>query len=149
MESLIHAFGIDARLIIIQVINFVVLAGALSYLLYKPVLRMLNDREEKIRRGLDDAAAAAASRADAEDARKEVLAAAHQEAADVTARARTHAKEIGSEATLKAETTAASIIEEAKAKGAEIARRAQAESEAEIAKLAVLAAEKVLRQRAS
>jgi len=34
--------------IIIQIINFLVLVGILTYLLYKPVKRILNERREKI-----------------------------------------------------------------------------------------------------
>jgi F0F1-type ATP synthase membrane subunit b/b' len=55
MEEIIHAFGIDQRLIIIQIVNFAILAGALGYFLYTPVLRLLREREEKIAQGLKDA----------------------------------------------------------------------------------------------
>ena len=55
MEQLIHAFGIDARLILLQVINFGLLMAVLSYLLYKPVLKVLAERQEKIAQGVKDA----------------------------------------------------------------------------------------------
>ena len=65
MEEILHAFGIDWRLILIQVVNFGILAGALWYFLYTPVLKILNDREEKIRKGIEYAEAAQETRAEA------------------------------------------------------------------------------------
>ena len=54
MEEIIHAFGIDWRLIVIQMFNFAVLAGALWYFLYTPVLTILSDREAKLKKGVED-----------------------------------------------------------------------------------------------
>ena len=84
MESLIQAFGIDLRLIVIQIINFAVLAAALSYFLYKPVLKLLKDREDKITQGMSDAEQAAKAREMAEEDRKVVLKEAHKEAEEVS-----------------------------------------------------------------
>ena len=100
MDQLIEAFGIDAKLIAVQILNFTVLA-------------------------------------------------AHGEAEEVTLRARTHAEGIHAEAVKDAEDKAAAILADAKARGEQIAERARTESEAEIAQLAVLAAEKILREKAS
>lgn len=146
MEQLIHAFGIDVKLITVQMINFVILMGLLSYFLYKPVLKVLADREEKIAQGIKDAEAAAAAKAAAESEKQSILRAAHAEAEGVAEKAKTYASEqsdqIVSDAHLKAE----SLIKDAESKGQEIKKQAEKESEAEIAKLAILAAEKVLRQ---
>ena len=149
MDQLIEAFGIDAKLIAVQILNFTVLAALLTYLLYKPVLKMLSDREATIRTGIKDAEEAAVARAEANESRKEILAEAHGEAEEVTLRARTHAEGIHAEAVKDAEDKAAAILADAKARGEQIAERARTESEAEIAQLAVLAAEKILREKAS
>ena len=147
MDSLISAFGIDLKLIIIQVINFVVLAAALSYLLYKPVLKLLNEREEKIKQGMADAEAAGKAKENAEAERKEIVGAAHQEAEAVGKRASEHAKEIGDNIVRYAEEKAAASIEAAREKGEALKQQAQKDSEAEIAKLAVLAAERILKEK--
>ena len=125
MEDIIQKFGIDGKLIVIQIINFTVLVGLLSYFLYKPLLKVLADREEKIAAGI----------ADAEEAGK--------------ARATTHASEKASEITMSAEEKANAILRQAEARGEDIKSQAHKDSEAEIAKLAVLAAEKVLAQKTS
>lgn len=147
MDSLIHAFGIDPKLIIVQVINFVVLAGALSYFLYKPVLKLLNEREEKIKQGMADAEAAGKAKENAEAERKEVVAEARVEAEAVAKRASDHAKEIGENIVKYAEEKAAASIESAREKGEALKAEARRESEAEIAKLAVLATEKLLKEK--
>ncbi len=149
MEQLIHAFGIDTRLIVIQIINFVVLMGLLSYLLYKPVLRLLAEREERIALGIKDAEAAAEAKAKSEVEKKEVLAAAHQEAEAITKRAEAFLAEQTEEAKAAAAAKAAAILEDAAKKSEELKAQARKESEAEVAKLAVLAAEKILIEKAS
>ena len=73
MEQLISAFGIDVKLITIQIINFVVLAGLLSYFLYKPVLKILDEREEKIKQGIADAEEAAVAKASAVSEKQALL----------------------------------------------------------------------------
>lgn len=147
MEQLIHAFGIDVRLIIIQVINFVVLMGILTYFLYKPVLKLLAEREEKIAQGIQDAEAAAASRSDAEKEKQAILATAESDAKTVADNARAYAKEQSEAIVAEARQKADGMIADATMKGDELKAKAKKESEAEIAKLAILAAEKVLSQK--
>lgn len=148
MEQLIHAFGIDVKLIVVQIINFIVLMSALTYFLYKPVLNVLKDREDKITQGIKDAEAAAAAKASAEEEKQTILSAAHAEAETVAQNAKSFADEKSEAIVAEAHTKAEAVMRDAEAKGAEIKERAQKESEAEIAKLAVLAAEKLLREKA-
>lgn len=149
MESLIHAFGIDAKLIVVQIINFTVLAGILTYLLYKPVLKMLADREAKIKQGLEDAKLAGEAREKAEDERKEIVGAAHQEAEAVAARSAASAKEKAEEIMADANGRAEGVIKTAMEQGENIRTEALKKSETEIAKMAVLAAEAVLKEKNS
>ena len=147
MEQLIEAFGIDAKLIVIQIINFVVLAGLLSYLLYKPVLNILAEREEKIKQGIKDAESAARANAEATAEKQAILAAAEKEAAAIDQRAKDFGKQKTEELLTQANAKAAEIITDAESKGAQLKAQALKESEAEIAKLAVLAAEKILTKK--
>ncbi len=147
MESLIHAFGIDVKLIVVQIINFTVLAGILTYLLYKPVLKMLADREAKIKQGLEDAKQAGEAREKAEDERKEIVGEAHKEAEAVVLRSSESAKEKAEEIMFDANTRAEGVVKTAMEQGETIRTEALKKSEAEIAKMAVLAAEAVLKER--
>lgn len=146
MESLIHAFGIDARLITIQVLNFVVLAGLLTYFLYKPVLRLLEERENKIKQGLADAESARAALSGAEEEKKKILTEAQGNAASMEARAETHAKEKAEDIVREANETAAERVRQAEARAEAMKAEALKASEAEVAKSAILAAEEILRK---
>lgn len=145
MEQLIQAFGIDAKLIIIQLLNFGILAGLLTYFLYKPLLNILKQREEKIAQGMKDAEGAAKAKASADEEKRGILSIAHKDAEEVSAKAKTYADEKAVVIAAEAQTKAESIIKNAEAKSDEMKQQARKDSEAEIAKLAVLAAEKVLR----
>ncbi len=149
MEQLIHAFGIDVKLIVIQIINFTVLVALLSYFLYKPILKLLSEREAKIEKGIRDAEAAAAAKAEAEQERKSILASAHAEAEEVSARSKEHASKEAGEIVASARTKAENVIAEAGEQANELKARALKETEEEVAKAAILAAEKILRERLS
>jgi len=149
MEQLIQAFGIDVKLIVVQIINFVVLLAALSYFLYKPVLRILAEREEKIKQGILDAEEAAKARATAQEEKEAVLSRAQREAQEVGERAVVFAKEQEDKIIADAQHKAETLIIDAQEKGAQLKASALKESEAEIAKLAILAAQKVLEEKAS
>lgn len=149
MEQLIEAFGLDIRLIIIQIFNFGLLMAALSYFLYKPVLAMLKEREEKIAAGIEDAEVAKQAKEQAAEEKKEILATANKEAEAMAVRAKEHAGEKADQIVATANKKAEQVLVDAKKHSEELKSAALKESEAEIAKLAVLAAEKVLKERTS
>jgi F-type H+-transporting ATPase subunit b len=149
MEQLIHAFGIDARLILIQVVNFGLLMAVLTYFLYKPVLKVLAERQEKIAQGMKDAEEAGKAKAEATEEKKSVIAAANKEAEAMTSRAKEHAVVKADEILAAAQVKAEQVAKDAALRAEETKATSLKESEAEIAKLAVLAAEKVLKERVS
>jgi F-type H+-transporting ATPase subunit b len=146
MEEIIHAFGIDWRLIAIQIFNFVLLAVLLTYFLYTPVLKMLREREEKIKKGVLDAEEAEKSRAEADVTKTAIIKEAHTEATAIVGRATVHAEEKGKEMLHDTEERIARELADAKARAGEMKAQALKDSEAEIAKLAILGAEQVLRK---
>ncbi len=146
MEQLIEAFGIDIKLITVQIINFAVLVVVLSYFLYGPILRTLKERREVIVRGLADAKAAEDARTVADAEKAVVLQAAHQEATAVAARAKAYAEEKAAAEIAAAEAKGTNIIAAAETRATEMKAQALKESDAEITKLALLATEKLLRR---
>lgn len=149
MEEIIKAFGIDARLIVIQIVNFAILMGILGYFLYNPILRMLAEREAKIKKGIEDAEAAAKAKAEADVEKQAVLTAAHGEAGEINARAKAAADAKAEAITSEAEEKANAIIRNAELRASEAATKIQKDAEAEIVKTAILAVEKMLKERAS
>ncbi len=148
MEQLIEAFGIDLKLIVIQMINFALMLALLSYFLYKPLLKVLKDREDKIAKGITDAEKAATSLAEADTEKKAVLSEAHKDAEEVAVKAKSFADEKAVGIVAEANDKAAAVIASAQVKGEDLKVQARKDSEAEVAKLAVLAAEKILLEKA-
>lgn len=147
MEELFSTFGIDWRLIVAQALNFGIVLVALTWLLYKPVLKTLDERREKIAQGVKDAERAAEAAANADAEAKKVTHAAALDADQIVASARDAASSEKARIVKEAEARAEAIARDAEARAQETADRARRESEKEIARLAVLAAEKVLRSR--
>ncbi|HYE23212.1 MAG TPA: ATP synthase F0 subunit B [Candidatus Paceibacterota bacterium] len=148
MEQLFEAFGIDWKLLIAQAVNFGVLFVALTYLLYKPVLKTLDERKEKVAKGVLDAEAAAEKLAGADSEVSAKLHTAEAEAEGIVLGARDTANSEKTRILKEAEARAAAVAADADARAKEAAVKALRESEREIARLAVLAAEKVVREKA-
>jgi|CXWL01.1.fsa_nt_gi F-type H+-transporting ATPase subunit b len=54
--EMLNTLGVDWSVLIAQAINFAVLLAALTYLLYKPILRMIDERRERVKQSMDHAA---------------------------------------------------------------------------------------------
>lgn len=148
MSALFSAFGVDWHLLLIQAVNFALLLAALTYFLYKPILRIIDERREKVAEGVRLAEEAQNTLADAKTESDGIVTSAAREAEGLVAAARTRAGERGAEIIKNAEEKAAALLSDADALAAEAKRRALQESEKEIARAAMLAAEKILRQKA-
>lgn len=144
MQEILHAFGIDWRLIVIQIFNFGLLAGALWYFLYTPVLKLIAEREEKIKQGVEDALKAEKALESADAEKNVILKEAHGEAMHIVTRGTQHAEEKKQALISEASEKIARQLKNAEVRAEEIKANALKASEAEIVKMAMLAAEKVL-----
>jgi F-type H+-transporting ATPase subunit b len=115
-----EAFGVDIWKLGFQIINFLLLLYLLNRFLFKRVLRLLDDRQNRISQGLEDAETAARDRE---------LARAEREAA--LTQARRDAEAMVQRAAKTAEATSAEILAEAKASAEQITARAREEISAE------------------
>jgi F-type H+-transporting ATPase subunit b len=149
MNELFATFGINWKLLLIQAVNFGVLLGALTYLLYKPVLRILDERRAKIEEGVRAAEAASQRLADAKTEADGIVGDGARQAEGILASARTNAEEKGAQIVRDAEDKAHRALKDAEARIAEAERQAFVKSERDIAKAAMLAAEKILRESAA
>ena len=145
MGDLIHAFGIDWKLLIAQSVNFVILVALLGYFVYGPVMRMLAERAQRIAQGLKDAEAAGEARAAVAAERTTIVAEAQHEAEKIVARGQDEGKGERNAIIKSAQDRAAQIVKDADLAAAEAQRQALKDAEADVARAAVLAAEKILR----
>lgn len=149
MSELFAAFGLNWKLLLVQAFNFALLLVVLWYFLYTPVLKMIDERRKKIAEGVQNAEAAARRLEEAKTEKDSMIGAASREAEGIVASARTRAEERAAEILKAAEASAESALADARAKGEEAKRQALAESSKEIARAAMLAAEKILREKSA
>jgi len=147
MSELLSKLGIDWKLLIAQIVNFLVLLFVLYKFAYGPILAMLEKRQKKIEKGLKDADQARKYLAESEEKQKEII-----------RKARTEAKEIVEKAYIQAEKSKKEIAEESKKQAekiitgakAEIAREKEKtvrEIKSEIGSLVVAATEKMIGEK--
>ncbi|HEV3245322.1 MAG TPA: F0F1 ATP synthase subunit B [Candidatus Paceibacterota bacterium] len=147
MGALFSAFGVDWHLLVIQAVNFALLLFALTYFLYRPILRIIDERREKVAEGVRLANMAEQKLEDAKHQGEGMVADAAKEAEGLVAVARTRASEMTAETTRAAEAKADAILKDAQARAEEQKRLVLQESSKEIARAAMLAAEKILKEK--
>ena len=144
MAQLFAAFGVNWQLLIAQAVNFAIVLVALWYFLYKPVLAMLAKREQVVAQGVADAKQAANTLAGADTLAEERVRAAEASAQEIVTSARELATAEKARLLKEAEARAAAVAHDAEARAKETEARAKRESEKEVARLSLLAAERVL-----
>lgn len=147
MQQLFAAFGVNVSLIIAQAVNFAIVLIALWYFLYKPVLAVIAKRQEMIAKGVEDAALASEKLAHADDEAKVRVTSADAEAEAIVSAAREAASAEKNRLLKEAEARAVAVTRDAEERAQEAAAKAKRESEKDIAKVAILAAEKILKER--
>ena len=149
MSDLFAVFGINWKLLLVQAFNFGLLMVLLWYFLYTPVLRLVDERRKKIAEGVKNADDAAEALAASETEGKQIIGKASREAEGIVASARTRADNKKSELLREAESQANALLADAALRAEETKRQALKQSEKEIARAAMLAAEKILREKSA
>ena len=106
--------GIQPVQLLAQVFNFLVLLFILKKFLYKPILKILDERQKKVREGLEYAEKMKGESEQSERKRADVLLRAKNEAKEIVAAARKEAKKMTDGIVVEAEKEARSIIEKAR-----------------------------------
>src|SRR3989344_1664086 len=106
MSGLFEAFGINWQLLLVQAFNFGVLLTVLWYFLYRPVLKMIDDRRAKIAEGVQNAGAAAKRLESAKKEGEKIVGGASREGEGIVAAARSRAEERAAEIVKNAEAAA-------------------------------------------
>ncbi|HEY7452302.1 MAG TPA: F0F1 ATP synthase subunit B [Candidatus Limnocylindria bacterium] len=139
-----EAFGVDLFKLAFQIINFLVLLWLLNRFLFKSALKRIDERQQRINQGFEDAAAAARDRELARAERETALAEARQESEALVARAAKTAEATSAEILAEARTSAEQLLARARDEIAAEKERALAEIRGEVADLALDAAGKLV-----
>ncbi len=98
-----HTFGLEPALFAGQLINFLIVLGVMWLFAYKPILKMLNDREERITKSVKDA----------EEIEKRVMA-NEKERNELLAQAQKDAQALHAQAMIDSEARKVEMVEAAK-----------------------------------
>lgn len=90
----LEALGINGGFLFAQIINFLIIFLGLGAVLWGPASRMLDSRAEKIQKGLEDAAAAARARQNAEAEADKILSEARSERQKLLEEARQQGEDV-------------------------------------------------------
>ena len=140
------ALGINIPSLLAFAINFILLLILLRVTLYKPVLKMLDERRRRIQESLTAADSAAESARESEARVQEQIRAAQIQGQEVVANAQQIAQRIQDDAARDAQVRGQQIIEQAQATIRQETETARAELQRQFADLTILAAEKVINQ---
>ncbi len=140
------SLGINLPLLLAFVINFIILLVLLGKFLYKPVLKTLDERAQKVRESMEWAET---TRRDYEHAKEEVqrqIEKGRQEAQAIIAQAMQRGEALKEEAKKEAAEQAKTIVEKARVELEAERDRMVSDLRREFVSLLILASEKVIRQ---
>lgn len=146
MEALAN-LGIDWKLLLAQVVNFVVVLLVLKRFAYQPMLKLLDERTAKIEKGLVDAESASRKLSEMEMKEKAVLADARTEAKRILAETDEAAAKRDAAKMTETEARVKKLLEESENKIAEDRKKMLEEAKRELADTVLMAVEKVLSEK--
>ena len=146
MDQILNSMGINVAAVIWHAANFLLLLLILQRFLYRPVLRMLDERSNRIRESLARAESVQAETARLEEQSRSILDEARRDGQQVLAQANRTAEQIMAEARRQAQAEGERLVERARADLARERDQAFQELRQQIADLAVSAAGRVVRR---
>lgn len=146
MDKAVEALGLNLPQLIAQIVNFFILLFILRLVAFKPILRMLDERKQRIAEGLNAAEIARAEAASAQANIQAQLDTARKEGQEIVAGAQTIASRIQADAREQSNKDREASLERARAEIQMERDRAIADLRGEFADITVKAAEKVINQ---
>jgi F-type H+-transporting ATPase subunit b len=138
------ALGINLKIFLAQLLNFAIVLIVMWRFAYKPIVKLLEERQEKIERGVKQATEVEKRVQDLEREQKEVIITAKSEAAKILDEARAVAQDRKKELLAKAKDEVKSVVTQGKIQLEAQKGQMIQEARAEIAAIAVEAARKIL-----
>ena len=139
-----EALGINLGYLVSQIVNFTLLAILLYLVAYKPILRMLDDRSQRIKKGLEDAELASKRAAEMEQEFDQRMAEARKEGQEIIAQATQMSEKARQEILERAREEAQMQIEKAREEIVRERDLAMADLRKQVAELSLMISEKVI-----
>ncbi len=138
------ALGINLGYLIMQIAGILILYAILNNFAYKPILGILDERKERIAKGLEDARQAAQARDNADAEAKKILDEARAEAASIRSEAASAAEDSAKKIVADAGDEARKIKEAATADGEKERDRVLADLRTQVASISMAAANRLV-----
>ncbi|MEW6034559.1 MAG: F0F1 ATP synthase subunit B [Chloroflexota bacterium] len=146
MGDLLAKLGINPPVLIAQLVNFLILLGLLYLLAYKRIGQKLDERSSRIKESMEQAEQMKEQTARTEERIKVQLNTARQEAQKVLTQACQMGERLKEEARVEARKEAESILSRAQEETKIERDQAMSELRKEVVDIAILAAEKVIKE---
>lgn len=144
MSELFSQLGVDAKLLLAQAVNFLLVLWLLNRFVFKRILGFLEERKQGIERGVELTAKAEREMERIGEARKRQLQQARSEAEGIVVQAKMKGATLGRELAAKAKDHAQVLLAKAKEEAERKKQDALKEAQEELRQRAFLLAEKVL-----
>ena len=145
--ELLNSLGINAKLLIAQIVNFLILLFVLYKFAYGPVLRMLDERTKKIEKGMKDAEASGKKLEEIAAKEKGILDEAKNQAKEIVKRSEDAAVKQAEEIVITAKDQTQKMLETAQKQIQQEKNKILAEAKSEIANLVMAATEKIIDEK--
>lgn len=145
--DIMSALGIDWRLLILQIVAFLILVWLLGKFVYPWLMKSVDERQKNIEEAARAAKKAQESAVETQHETADLLAQARREASEIVATAKLEAAELSASSETRARTTAEKIVADAQAQLEKDIDKARRELHDETLQLIGLATEKVVRKR--
>ena len=144
MLEIFEKLGLDYKLIIAQIVNFVLLLIILQRLAYKPVLKMLKERSDKIEKSLRQAKRIEEELKNTEETKITEIKKARKEAGEIIKEAYETSEQKTQETLEKTKAKTQEIVEKAKLEIRAEKEKSIKETKKEIAEISILIAKKIM-----
>lgn len=145
--KLLSSLGINWKLLLAQLVNFLILLYILKRFAYKPILKVLEDRKNRIEKGIKDTEEAKIKLEEIEKKEKTVLLKAEKKAQGIINSAQEVAYKNKKDIIAKSNLQAREILEKAKKEIKEEKDKMLEEAKTEIVELTFLITEKLIEEK--
>lgn len=143
MELLVK-LGINWQLLLAQIVNFGIVVGVLTLFVYRPLLNLIDQRRERVRKSMEDVQRIDAQKKEMEEFRAEQMKKIDAETGAFLANAKKEAEETKKRMLELAEQEADRILTKGEQKLTEERTRVLAELQGQAAEMIIRATEKIL-----
>ncbi|MFH1545995.1 MAG: F0F1 ATP synthase subunit B [Patescibacteria group bacterium] len=142
--EILTSLGIDPAVMLAQAVNFFALLAILSFFIYKPVLKLLDERKERIAKAEEHAQLVEDKLARVEELTQKELKKAQAKSQEIINASKESAAQQGEELIVSAKEKVGKIVEEGRAVIMKEKDDAAKQIQAEVSRIVILATEKLL-----